>query len=236
MTACRRGLFAAISILGTGFAGQALADELASHLQRLPTFNEQAAASVKEDWLVVPVAQKAAVYRSGPAEVTVTNGLVRRTWRVTPNGATVSFNNLMTGEQLLRSVRPEAIVELDGVKYPVGGLTGQPIHNYLDPRWIEKMTSERNAFMLVGLETGKTQARFPWKKRLEWMPQDLPWPPPGVSLTLHFCAPQSAAKSKSASVTVDVHYEPFDGIPLLSKWITVRNGGDKPVRLVSFTA
>jgi len=236
MTARCRTVFPIASILGIAIAGHALADELASNSDRLPALNEEAAAPINQDWLVVPIARKAGVYRRGSAEIVLTNGLVSRTWRVTPNGATVGFENLMTGEQLVRSVRPEAIVELEGVKYPVGGLTGQPIHNYLDSKWIEQMACDRNAFVLVGLEAGKTKARFPWKKRLDWMPQDLPWPPPGASLTLHFRAPESAAKSKAADVAIDVHYELFDGIPLLSKWITVRNGSDTPVRLDRFTA
>ena len=33
---------------------------------------------------------------------------------------------------------------------------------------------------------------------------------------------------------MEVHYELFDGIPFVSKWIVVRNGTDKPVRLNRF--
>ena len=40
-----------------------------------------------------------------------------------------------------------------------------------------------HAFQFTGYRTGKTEARFPWKKRSKWMPKDLPWPAPGVSLT-----------------------------------------------------
>ena len=52
-------------------------------------------------------------------------------------------------------------MELDGVKYPVGGLVGQPVHNYLDPQWLAKMTSDAGAFVLVGIETGKTLGAVP---------------------------------------------------------------------------
>ncbi len=40
--------------------------------------------------------------------LTMNNGLIRRTWRLGPNGATVGFENLMTGETILRGVKPEA--------------------------------------------------------------------------------------------------------------------------------
>jgi hypothetical protein len=143
------------------------------------------------DWLLDPAPFKAkATQDAKRGEVILDNGLVRRTIRTKNGCATIGLDNLMTGEQVLRSVRPEAQVELDGVKLAVGGLAGQPIHNYLDPQWLETMNAQPGAFEFTGLETGKPQARFPWKKRLEWMPEDKPWPPPGVALTLHFRAPE----------------------------------------------
>lgn len=141
------------------------------------------------DWLIDASPYRATVKVEGGGAV-LDNGLVRRTFVTDAGrGATVSLDNLMTGEQMLRSIRPEAVVEIDGVRYPVGGLTGQPVQNYLDPAWLAKMTPEPGAFVLEKVETGKTVERFAWKKRPEWMPQDLPWPPPGVSLTLRFRAP-----------------------------------------------
>ncbi len=212
-------------------------DSVASSAARLPELTDDLAKPVKGDWLVVPPQRRAGVYRSGPREITMTNGLLRRTWRIAPNAATVGLENLTenqaAGEQLLRSVRPEARVELDGVKYPVGGLAGQPIHNYLDPKWLEKMTAAPGAFELDSIETGTTQPRFSWKKHLEWMPEDRPWPPPGASLVLHFRAPQG---KHAGHVMVDVHYEMYDGIPLIGKWIVVRNLGDAPLRLNTFTS
>ncbi len=142
------------------------------------------------DWLIEPAPFAARVTPSADGrEVELSNGLIRRTIRLQPNAATVGFDNLMTGAALLRSVRSEARVELNGVRYPVGGLIGQPVHNYLDAAWIPKLEAEDDAFRFTGFKVGRTEARFPWKKRLEWMPQDLPWPPPGVSLTLEFRAP-----------------------------------------------
>jgi len=185
----------------------------------------------KPDWLLDPAPYRATVSQDDHA-VTLENGLVRRVVRTQNGCATIALENQTTDEQMLRCVRPEAIVELNGVKYPVGGLVGQPIQNYLDPKWLARMTPEPNAFVFESLETGKTQARFPWKKRLEWMPQDAAWPPPGVSLRLRFRAPDG----KVPGVGVDVHYELYDGIPLISKWIVVRNNGKTPVQLNSFTA
>ncbi len=190
------------------------------------------------DWLIDPRPFLAKVTTGRDMkEIVLENGLVRRVIRLEPDAATVAFDNLMTGESLLRSARPEASVTLDGVKYEVGGLRGQPVHNYLAADWTANLKANQRAFRFTGFQTGRTQARFPWKQHPKWMPQDLPWPPPGVSLTLEFSPPVEASTNGPApnkAIAVEVHYELYDGIPLLSKWIVVRNGSDQPVRLNSF--
>ncbi len=150
----------------------------------LPTAADAATA----DWLIDGSSCKASVVTNRNGLV-LGNGLVRRSFRLAPNAATVALDNLATGHSLLRSVRPEAVVELNGRAYEVGGLAGQPIHNYLLPEWLEQMSARPGAFRFAGYETGPTQARFPWKKRAEWLSQDQPWPPPGVALTLRFEPP-----------------------------------------------
>ncbi|MBN2506596.1 MAG: alpha-galactosidase [Verrucomicrobia bacterium] len=198
------------------------------------------------DWLVDPVPFAATILTNTDRHtVELNNGLVRRVFRLQPNAATIAFDNLMTGAALLRSVRPEARVELNGVSHEVGGLAGQPIHNYLDASWLNRLKANPAAFRCTGHHTGRTRARFAWKPRRQWMTQDMPWPPPGVSLTLSFEAPPDLARGNtpgrpapatSGLVTVDVHYELFDGLPLLTKWIVLRNGGAQPLRLNSFTS
>ncbi|HOC01446.1 MAG TPA: hypothetical protein PKM43_22185 [Verrucomicrobiota bacterium] len=199
------------------------------HLQLLFLLAGSSLGAATPDWLIDPAPFKARVTVSADGrDVALENGLVRRIIRIEPNAATIAYDNLVTGESMIRSVRPEAQVEIDGTAYDVGGLTGQPVHNYLDAAWVDKLEAPPGAFRFTRFTTGQTKQRFPWKKRLEWMPQDLPWPAPGVSLTLEFAAPTNSA------VAIDVHYELFDGLPLLSKWIVVRNASDKPVRLNRF--
>jgi len=144
------------------------------------------------DWLLDGSSFKAEITASADGrEVKLDNGLIRRALRLSPNAATVSFENLMTGEQFLRAVRPEAILEMDGVHYNIGGLSGQPIQNFLKKDWVDQLESDPGAFQFIGYTTGKTEARFPWKKRREWMAKDAPWPAPGVSLTLEFQSPDN---------------------------------------------
>jgi hypothetical protein len=197
-------------------------------LPQLPT-----SASPTDDWLIHPTTRPAAVTHDATSNtITLDNGLIRRTLKLSPNAATVGFDNLVTNQSIIRGVKPEAVLEIDGHKLNVGGLRGQPDYAYLKPTWIEKLTADPNAFTFTSFETGKTVERFPWKRRHG--ATAAPWPPPGVSLTLHFTAPPANEAVKG--LTVDVHYEIYDGIPLLAKWLTVTNGTQKPIEINSFTS
>lgn len=189
----------------------------------------QATASGAADWLIDPSPFRATISTNAAEnEIVLANGLVRRVFKLSPDAATVAFDNLMTGESILRSVRPEAQVELDGNNFDVGGLTGQPVQNYFTPGWLAQMKAEPAAFHFAGLKTGPTEPRFPWKMRTEWLSLPALWPPPGVSLTLTFDAPVNLG-----AIAVEVHYELYDGLPVVSKWLTVRNASPKPIMLNS---
>jgi len=183
----------------------------------------------RADWLLDPSPFKAEVKASSDGKsIMLENGLLSRTIRIAPNGATVDFRNLTTGEAVIRAVRPEAILTLGGRTFEIGGLKGQPDQGYLLSSWVESLTSDAAAFQCSGYDAGGIKVRFPYARR-RWGP-DLPWPPPGKSVTLHFR--HSAPDLRG--IAVDVHYEIYDGLPLLAKWLTVTNTSPAPVRLNSF--
>ena len=62
---------------------------------------------------------------------------------------------------------------------------------------------------------------------------DLPWPAPGVRLSLHFAAP---ADSGLGGLEAVVHYELYDGIPLLCKWLEMHNHTGRSIRLNTFVS
>lgn len=196
----------------------------------LPVFPKR--RTVAADWLVRPVAAKAASYRSADGkDLILDNGLIRRTFRLSPDAACVAFDNLRTGESILRAVKPEATLTVDGTDYPVGGLIGQPDRAYLRREWIDAMTAAPNAFRCGGFVVGKTAARFPWKPTGG---VQAAWPPPGVSVTFRFAPPPRHGNGGMPKLEVLVHYELYDGLPLIAKWLTVTNCGKKPVRLNAF--
>lgn len=185
--------------------------------------------SLSRDWLLDPSPFKAVItVAEDDREIALDNGLVRRTLRLFPNAATVDYLNLMTGESLIRAVRPEAVLEIDGQKINVGGLEGQEEQAYLLPEWIDSLKADPDSFQFYGFETGETEMRLEWKRK-RWSP-DLPWPPPGKSLVLNFKHPDSGYEGLKAAI----HYEIYDGIPLVCKWIEILNGTQRTVHLSSF--
>ena len=183
------------------------------------------------DWLLHPEGFRGVAVRGDhPDEIELSNGLIRRVFRLRPNAATVAFDNLANGQTLLRGVKPEAYLELDGRRYAVGGLNGQPDYAYLRREWLEHMSADPASFHYAGYEAGKTKARFAWK-RIRYS-SGAPWPPPGAALTLRFEPPEDRLKG----FVVLVHYEIYDGIPLLAKWLELRNGASRPVRLNRFVS
>lgn len=186
------------------------------------------------DWLIDGSSYKAIITKSPEKnEISLSNGLVRRVFKLQPNCATVALDNLMTNQSELRAVRPEALVVINGREYPVGGLSGQPVNNYLSESFLAGMTLCDTAFICTGYEEGVTTERFPWKKNLQWISNLYPWPAPGKRLTFTYRAPAKAPR-ECRDIAVRVVYELYDGAPIMSKWIEVDNNGNAPVVLNSF--
>jgi hypothetical protein len=179
---------------------------------------------VTADWLVSKVTRRAEVIAQG-SEIVLDNGLIRLSFHRGENLARVGVDQLTRRASLLRAIRPEAEVTIDGKSISVGGLTGQPIGNYVDQNWIAGLKSDPNSLKFVGYSQSPLTERFPWKPVKGWLHSKTNWPPKGVQLNLEF---------ENATTNVTVHYELYDALPVYSKWLTVTNRGSVPVRLNSF--
>jgi len=183
------------------------------------------------DWLVADQQWIArAIERPEQRELVLDNGLLRRTFRTTPNFATIDFTNLMTGATILRGVKPEAVIGLNGSRFEVGGLKGQPDYAYLDPAWLAEMSTDPNAFQFRSYELGKSQAMYPWTPKRH-APETL-WPPSGVTLTVLFAPPENIA-DKYRDVNVSISYELYDNLPVMAKWVTVAQSGKEEIVLTA---
>ncbi len=208
----------------------------ATELRELPELVGPAAQPVQADYLVRGVQRTAAAYQSqNGSELVLDNGLIRRRWRLAPNGACVAFDNLTTGQSMLRSVRPEARITIDGTAFDVGGLVGQPNHAYLKEPWLDDMQADPQAMQLVSFEIDKPVERFAWDRRRHAAP-NAKWPPDGVYLRMDYSLPQSGDNpAEQSDVRVSVHYEMYSGIPVMSKWLTVHNTSEREIVVNDFT-
>ena len=189
---------------------------------------------VRKDWLLDGSGYKATV-TTIKNTVEISNGLITRRFTINPDGATIGFENLMTGKELLRAVKPEAVIALNGKPYRIGGLTGQPVKNYLSEEFISKLSADSSSsFVLKDFLSGETEARFAWKKRAEWMPADLSWPPKGKKIDFRYIPKESL--SALAGIEIIVSYEIYDGIPLICKWFTLKNRSGKDLKVDSFSS
>jgi len=175
------------------------------------------------DWLVTPCKEHATVKEmDGGQGLELSNGLVRRTFRTAPDFATVALDNLCSGASVIRGVKPEAVIEIDGKRFEIGGLKGQPDYAYLDPAWLEEMTAAPDSFHYADHSIGKPKAPYPWRPARH--AANTVWPPAGVALKVDF-VPPDARKESCGGVRVSVIYELYNGIPAMSKRIVVTNDG-----------
>ena len=196
-------------------------------IQKLPLGQNIYKEGVKTDWLVEKINLPSQVYQQANGkEIVISNGLISRTFRLTPNCATVGFTNLVSGESLLRGVSPEAMLTIDGQEYTVGGLDGQIEYGYLKEEWLEQMWSPAGSFQLTDFKIDEIQERINWpNKRWSSKPKSTTQ---GKQISFSYTHPEFQ------NLIVKVHYEIYDGIPLISKWFTIDNSGSKSVVLNNF--
>ncbi|HEY4206719.1 MAG TPA: hypothetical protein VGM31_07905, partial [Puia sp.] len=154
------------------------------------------------------------------ARLMLTNGLMSKEFYLSGNLACVSMKNLSNGAEYLRAIKPEARVMLDSAWYNVGGLYGQPEMAYLLDAWLKDLVSKPGDFHFTGLEVTTPVMRYPWVRKYNAAPAD--WPPKGLHVIMHYeMSPAGAGALRG--VRVDIHYEMYEGAPILAKWFTIEN-------------
>lgn len=181
-----------------------------------------------DDWLVLPVKLKAGIYASADKkDIILYNGLVKRTFHLSPNVVCTDYKNMITGQQLLRAVKPEAILTINGKEYNVGGLYGQKEKAYLLPEWLDKFTKNENDFQFANYEINELKpfvnwsARTPSEKAGDWWASNKKQPE-GKVLSFSYRNNQPELKD----ILIKVNYAIYDGLPLIAKWVTLENKGN----------
>ena len=189
----------------------------AQELPNIPVWNEVFNKISQEDWLIKQPQQKAEVYAtSDKKNIILYNGLVRRSFRVEPNVACTDFQNMSNGQQLLRAIRPEAILTINGQTFNIGGLQGQKEKAYLTESMVDGLFKGDKDFVCASIQVESIKPYINWKKNT-WGAVDKSGKGKIISFT--YRSPNTLLKN----VEVVVHYELYDGIPLIVKWVSIKN-------------
>ncbi|MEY3377775.1 MAG: hypothetical protein RLZZ328_873 [Bacteroidota bacterium] len=184
----------------------------------LPQFS-----TAQTDWLIQPIQQKANI-NIQDNYIELNNGLAKRIFFIGPNLACIDYTNLSNGQQLLRSIEPEARVVIDGQMYNIGGLIGQTEKAYLIKGSEKKLLSDKNAFQFKGYHIDTIAHYIQWKSTT-WNSNKNQ--AKGKSIRFDFIAPNNHL----SNLTISVHYNLYDGIPLITKWIEIKNNGEQKVKI-----
>ncbi len=196
------------------------------------------AQEARPDWLLDNSSMIAAFGQPDPGQpiFELQNGLTKRTFLIKSSvAATIGLENMADDQPILRAVKPEAQITVNGIKYDIGGLAGQPNHAYLRDEWLEAMKPSPGAMQFVGLKVGKTEARFGWKQVRHHAPA-VNWPPPGIRVTMEFQPSVDGLEPTEPGFRIFVHYELYDGLPVFCKWLTVENRSDQAIVIDQFAS
>ena len=176
----------------------------------------------KDDWLLFNKSFPAELTTTSENELTISNGLVQRSFYLSPNLVCYDFKNLMNGEQLLRSVLPEARLTIDGEKYDVGGKLELSEKGYFLKEWLKDLERGDNNFQYQSYKVSEITPHFPTKIAY-WTGK--PLPAKGIKISFSYTHP------KLSGFALEVHYEIFDNLPLISKYLTIDNQGNRTYQL-----
>ncbi|MGZ3753650.1 MAG: alpha-galactosidase [Mucilaginibacter sp.] len=193
---------------------------------KITTWNTNNNALTKTDWLIKPVNVKAGIfYSANQRDIILYNGLVKRIFRIKPNVTCIDYQNMSSGQQLLRDIQPEAQLTINGKTYNVGGLDGQKEKAYLKPEWLDTFRAGDNDFICTDHTTSTLVPFINWKPGSWWASATAN--ATGQVLTFTY----KNNNPELQGITVKVNYALYDGLPLIAKWLTVENTGHAPIKL-----
>ena len=174
------------------------------------------------DWLIDGQSRKAEVKIIDEKEIQISNGLVQRTFYLGPNAVCFDFTNLMTDTQLLRTVMPEATVTLDGNTYRVGGLYGQKERAYFKKEWLKDLDASNEDFQYESMVVTEITPHFATKTNFWTSHQN---DATGKKVTFQYSHPAFEG------LLLKIHYEIFDDLPLIAKYLTMENNSNKSIEI-----
>lgn len=205
----------------------AVVKNLKEKIGKLPVWNALLSDKTTFDWLLTPEKSKAGIYRSSDGKsIVIANDMVSRTFRVSPNLATVDLTNRMLGESLLRAVSSEGTIWIDGKKWHIGGLAGQPERAYLKEDWIDEMVSMPGSFLVEDFEIKPVEEPIKWARN-RWAMNKKDATGQEIIFVLR-------GDKELKDVLLKVHFAVYDRIPVIRKWMEVENRTGVPLNVDHF--
>ncbi len=192
----------------------------------IPVWNAAMDKETTTDWLVSSIPQKAGVWKSKDGkDLVLYNGLVKRVFRIMPNVVCYDYKNMSTGQQLLRSVKAEASIIINGKAYNAGGLYGQKENAYILPGWLDQFSAHPEDFQYTGYSVSDIKPYVNWKPGAWWSSRTTQ--PSGKTLTFSYQSNIADLKG----LLLKINYEIYDNIPLIVKWLNIENNGTASFKL-----
>lgn len=184
-------------------------------------FVSSASAQFKnEDWLVDGKLRPAQIIKISPTEIQLQNGLVQRTFFLSPSPACYDFKNLMTGEQLLRSITPEARITINGKLYELGAKSDASEKGYFRKEWLSGVKTPKDNFQFQEYSISEITPHFPSKIQFWTGSKNNS---SGKKISFKYI------HSDLPGIEVQIHYEIYDNLPLIAKYLSLENKGNKGV-------
>jgi hypothetical protein len=165
--------------------------------------------------------------------LTLSNGLLQRTFTTSPGFGTLDLRNLRTGDSALRHILPEASLRIAGMNYTLGGLSIADVPSPTGPKWTgqhaflnrtdlaSRLRVARNAWTYAEhWVSTELEPDLPWVPGRRHSPTYVSWPPTGTRLTVQF-APPAGSPAMLKALNVTLVYELYDGAPMMSKWLEI---------------
>lgn len=217
-----------VHALGDGpVQSQEVSRALSRKIAKLPVMNALLSDRTDFDWLLSPEKSQAGIYRTADGKgIVIANAMVSRTFRLFPNLATVDLTNRMLGESLLRAVSGEGYVWIDGKKWSLGGLSGQPERGYLKNEWLDELKTIPQSFLVEDFEVKPLEEHIHWACRR--------WALNKEAATGQEIVFILRGDKELSNLKVKLHFAVYDQIPVIAKWFEIENNSALPITIDHF--
>lgn len=190
-------------------------------IKKLILFLFLSLSSFGQDWLIDQTIRKAEVTVSNETLI-LSNGLIQKSFFLSPNLVAYDFLNKMTGEQILRTILPEAKIKLNNQEYFIGGELDYSEKAYFKENWKSHIRVGKNNFQFKNYTIEEIKPSFPFKIT-NWTSTNQYGS--GKKVNLLFFHPDFP------ELDLFIIYEIFDNIPLISKSVELKNHSKETIQI-----